>query len=82
MALLRYIEPISSLPYPRGMLSALILTQAIPEANKEVEKVRTGDTKHGSYTKYSSTKHAKIRKYANMEQLQQPKILQGSLRKE
>ena len=64
MALLRYMKPIGSLPDPRGPLSDFIPTQAIAEANKEVEKVRAGDTKRGSYTKYSAADRAKIGKYA------------------
>ena len=66
MALLRYMKAIGSLPDPRGSLSHSILTQAIAEANKEVEKVMAGDklTKRGSYTKYSAADCAKIGKYA------------------
>ena len=64
MALLRYMKPIGSLPDPRGPLSDFIPTQAIAEANKEVEKVIAEDTKRGSYTKYSAVDRAKIGKYA------------------
>ena len=50
MALLCYMKPVSSLPGPRGLLSS-IPTQAIAEANKEVQKaVGTADGgKRGPY---------------------------------
>ena len=66
MALLHYMKPVGGLPDPRGSLSSSIPTQAIAEANKEVQKaVGTVDGgKRGPYKRYSSTLHAEIAKYA------------------
>ena len=58
------MKPICYLPDPRGLLSDSTLTPAITEANREVEKVRAGDTKHSSYTKYSTADCGKIATYA------------------
>ena len=55
MALLHYMKPIDGLPDPRGSLSSCISSQAIAEANKEVQKAKAGGTgKRGPYTKYSA----------------------------
>ena len=66
MALLHYMKPVCGFPGPRGALSLSIPTQAIAEANKEVQKtVGTADGgKRGPYKQYSSTLHAEIAKYA------------------
>ena len=63
MTLLRYMKPIDSLPDPRGSLSHSIPSQAIAEANREVQKAMAGGGKCGLYTKYSATVHAEIGKY-------------------
>jgi len=62
MALLHYMKPIGGLSNPIGSLSSSIPTQAIAEANKEVQKaVGTVDRgKCGPYKWYSSTVHAEI----------------------
>ena len=57
MALLRYMKPVGGLPDPRGSLSSSIPSQAIAEANKEVQKATgsaPGGGKRGPYKKYSS----------------------------
>ena len=66
MALLCYMKPVSSLPGPRGLLSSSIPTQAIAEANKEVQKaVGAADGgKRGPYKQYSSTLRVEIAEYA------------------
>ena len=66
MALLHYMKPVCGFPGPRGALSLSIPTQAIAEANKEVQKtVGTADGgKRGPYKRYSSNLCAKIAKYA------------------
>ena len=62
MALLHYMKSVGGLPGPRGALSSSIPTQAIAEANKEVQKtVGTADGgKRGHYKRYSSTVRAEI----------------------
>ena len=66
MALLRYMKPVGGLPDPRGSLSS-IPSQAIAEANKEVQKATgsaPGGGKRGPYKKYSSALRVEIAKYA------------------
>ncbi len=64
MALLLYMKPIDGLPDPRGLLSHCIPSQAIAEANNEVQKAVAGGSKRGPYTKYSAAVRAEIGKYA------------------
>ena len=66
MALLRYLKPVDGLPDPRGSLSSSIPTQAIAEANKEVQKAILSEAggKRGAYQKYSPTVRSDIGKYA------------------
>ena len=66
MALLRYLKPVDGLPDPRGSLSSSIPTQAIAEANKEVQKAILSEAggKRGAYQQYSSTVRSDIGKYA------------------
>ncbi len=63
MALLRYLRSADGLP--GGSLSSSIPTQAIAEANKEVQKaIRNAEGKRGVYQKYSPTVCSGIGKYA------------------
>ena len=66
MALLRYLRPVNGLPDPKGSLSGSIPTQAIAQANREVENAMESTTggKRGSYTKYSATQCSDIARYA------------------
>ena len=65
MALLRYLQPRDGLPDPRGSLSCSVPSQAIAQANKEVEALRENKkVKRGQYKRYSATDCAEIGKYA------------------
>ena len=62
MELLRYLRPVNGLGDPKGSLSCSIPTQAIAQANREVENA-VGSTiggKYGPYTKYSATQRSEI----------------------
>ena len=61
MALLRYLKPRDGLPDLRGSLSSLMPSQAIAQANREVQEAIQSDT---PYKKYSPTVRAEIGKYA------------------
>ena len=64
MELLRYLRPVNSHGDPKKSLSGSIPTQAISQANKEVENA-VGNTiggKCGPYTRYSQ--RSDIAKYA------------------
>ena len=64
MALLRYMKPVGGLSDPRGSLSSSMPTQAIGEANKEVQKA-VGTTDEVNVVLTSGTAlRAKIAKYA------------------
>ena len=45
MALYKYFKPVSSLPDPRGQLSAVMSPEVIKEANEAVEKAATSGRK-------------------------------------
>ena len=65
MALLRYLQLRDGLPDPRGSLSCSVPSQAIAQANKEVEALRENKkVKRGQYKQYSATDRAEIGKYA------------------
>ena len=65
MALLRYLKPRDGLPDPRGSLSSSMPSQAIAQANCEVqEAIQSDKGKRGPYKKYSPTVRAEIGKYA------------------
>ena len=65
MALLRYLKPRDGLPDPRGSLSSSMPSQAIAQANREVqEAIQSDKGKRGPYKKYSPTVRAEIGKYA------------------
>ena len=65
MALLRYLNPQNGLPDPRGSLSSTIPTQAIAQANEQVqEAIHTEKEIRGPYKKYSPTVQAEMGKYA------------------
>ena len=63
MALLRYMKPSRCLPDPKASLSASGPSQAIAEANKEVEKAMQA-TKRGPYLQLSPSLRCEIVKYA------------------
>ena len=63
MALYKYFKPLSSLPDPRGQLSAVMSPEVIKEVNEAVE--RKGK-RRGSYAKLTPDQHAAIGKYAAM----------------
>ena len=64
MALLRYLKPRDGLPDPRGALSLSMPSQAIAEANREVQEA-TSKAKRGPYKRYSASVRAEIGKYAS-----------------
>ena len=64
MALLRYLKPRDGLPDPRGALSLSMPSQAIAEANREVQEA-TNKVKWGPYKRYSTSVRAEIGKYAS-----------------
>ena len=64
MALLWYLKPIGCAPDPRGSLSRSIPSQAIAEANKQVERVLAEGSNRGPYTKYNAAVRPEIGKYA------------------
>ena len=69
MALYKYFKPASSLPDPRGQLSAVMSPEVIKQANEAVEKVATSGRKgkqRGSYCKLTPDQQAVIGKYAAM----------------
>lgn len=57
MALLKYLKPIRGLSDPKGSLSATILSPAISEANKQVERELQNAASHkrGPYLKLDSS---------------------------
>ena len=55
MALLRYLQPRDGLPDPRGTLCSCLPSQAIAEANREVQKATSSTKrKRGPYKRYSA----------------------------
>ena len=64
MALLRYLKPRDGLPDPRGALSLSMPSQAIAEANREVQEA-TSKAKREPYKRYSASVRAEIGKYAS-----------------
>ena len=65
MSLLRFFKPIDGLPDPRGVLSSSIPSEAIEQANKEVQKATSSKKKkRGPYIKYSAELRAEIGEYA------------------
>ena len=63
MALLRYMKPFRGRPDPNASLSASGPSQAIAEANKEIEKAMQ-TTKRGPYLQLSPSLRCEIVKYA------------------
>ena len=50
MALLRFLQPTTGLPDPRGALSSSVLSQAIAEANRQVQEATScSKKKRGPY---------------------------------
>ena len=67
MALLRYLKPRDGLPDPRGSLSSSMPSQAIAQANQEVQEATPKEKgeRRGYYKKYNPTVRADIGRYAS-----------------
>ena len=68
MSLQRYFKPVDRLPDPKGPLASSVSSQAIAEANRQVQKAMgessaTGK-KRGTYTKYTATQCSETGKYS------------------
>ena len=62
MALLRYLQPKDGLPDPRSALSLAVPSQAMAEANRDVQEAPSKN--RGAYKRYSASVRAEIGRYA------------------
>ena len=64
MSLLRYLKPKDGLPHPKRSLSTVLPSQAIAQANLEVQAAQMEKKRRGPYKRYSPSVRAAIGKYA------------------
>ena len=60
MSLLRYHKPKDGLPHPKGSLSTVLPSQAIAQANLEVQAAQMEKKRRGPCKRYSPSVQAKV----------------------
>ena len=63
MALYRFLQPVNSLPDPKGPLSVVVLPSVIKDANKAAEvtlQQSTGPKARGKYAKFTHSRRRSL----------------------